>query len=112
MFGGCGIIRLSLIHIWLMIGFLAYFVYLILWALKKDAKKYFSPAAGAFGISLCIAVVNAYFTAGVLRRPNSSFYLSVILAVIFYLVCIKKYDDDDTLAEKAVKRFRKGKREA
>ena len=56
--------------------------------------------------------MNAYFTAGVLRRPNSSFYLSVVLAVIFYLVCIKKYDDDDTLAEKAVKRIRKSKREA
>ena len=96
----------------LMIAFLAYFIYLILWALKKDAKKYFTPAAGAFGISLCVALAYAYFTAGVLRRPNSSFYLSAVLAVIFYLVCIKKYDEDDTLAEKAVKRFRKGKREA
>ena len=96
----------------LMIAFLAYFGLLILWALKKDAKKYFTPAAGAFGIALCIALVNAYFTAGVLRRPNSSFYLSVVLAVVFYLVCIKKYDDEDTLAEKAVKRIRKGKREA
>lgn len=96
----------------LMIAFLAYFGVLILWALKKDAKKYFTSAAGAFGISLCIALVNAYFTAGVLRRPNSSFYLSVVLAVIFYLVCIKKYDDDDTLMEKATKRISKGKREA
>lgn len=94
----------------LMIAFIGYFWLLILWALKKDAKKYFTPAAGAFGISLCIAVVNAYFTAGVLRRPNSSFYLSVLLAVIYYLVCIKKYEGEETLATKAVRRFGHGKR--
>ena len=96
----------------LMIAFLGYFVYLILWALKKDAKKYFTPTAGAFGISWCIAIANAYFTAGVLRRPNSSFYLSLLLAVIFYLVCIKKYDGEETLAKKAVRRVKKGAREA
>ena len=28
------------------------------------------------------------------------------------MVCIKKYDDEGTLAKKAVKRIRKGKREA
>ena len=95
----------------LMLAFLGYFVYLILWALKKDARKYFTTAAGAFGISFCIAIVNAYFTAGVLRRPNSSFYLSVLLAVIFYLVCIKKYDGEDTLASKMIKRAKRGKRE-
>ena len=89
----------------LMIAFIAYFWILILWALKKNAKRYFTPAAGAFGISLCIALVNAYFTAGVLRRPNSSFYLSILLAVIFYLVCIQKYDDEGTLATKAVKKL-------
>lgn len=94
----------------LMIAFIGYFAFLILWALKKDAKKYFTPAAGAFGISWCIAIVNAYFTAGVLRRPNSSFYLSVLLAVIFYLVCIKKYDEDETLLTKAVRHGRGGKR--
>ena len=96
----------------LMIAFLGYFVYLILWALKKDAKKYFTPTAGAFGISWCIAIANAYFTAGVLRRPNSSFYLSLLLAVIFYLVCIKKYDGEETLAKKTVRRAKKGAREA
>ena len=95
----------------MMIAFIAYFWILIFWALKKDAKKYFTPAAGAFGISLCIAIVNAYFTAGVLRRPNSSFYLSVILSVIFYLVCIKKYDGEETAMQKVVNKCKRGKRE-
>ena len=37
--------------------------------------------------------------------------LSVLLAVIFYLVCIKKYDGEDTLASKMIKRAKRGKRE-
>ena len=94
----------------LMVAFLGYFVLLVLWALKKDAKKYFTPAAGAFGIAFCIAIINAYFTAGVLRRPNSSFYLSVLLAVIFYLVCIKQYDGE-TGVEHAARKFRRKKEE-
>lgn len=75
----------------LLLAFLAYFLYLIGWALAKDARKYFTLDAGAFGLSLLLAFVNAYNTAGILRRPNASFYLSVLLAVIYYLVKIKKY---------------------
>ena len=95
----------------LMLAFLGYFVLLILWALKKDARKYFTPAAGAFGISFCIAIANAYFTAGMLRRPNSSFYLSLLLAVIYYLVCIHKYDGETTVASRLAC-GKRGKREA
>ncbi len=75
--------------------FLAYFVYLILWALIKDAKKYFTLEAGAFGISFLLALLNAYNTAGILRRPNASFYLSVILAVIYYLVKVREYPETE-----------------
>lgn len=100
----CGAVGLGMMG-----AFLAYFALLILWALKKDARKYFTTAAGAFGISWCIALVNAYFTAGVLRRPNSSFYLSLLLAVIFYLVCIKQYEDTPRPARR---RCGRGKREA
>ena len=49
--------------------------------------------AGAYGMAVVLALVNAYNTAGILRRPNASFYLSVILAVIYYLVKIKKYPE-------------------
>jgi hypothetical protein len=78
----------------LMIAFIAYFLALILVALKRDVTKYFTVEAGAFGISLCLALVNAYNTAGVLRRPNSSFYLSVLLAAVYFLVKMKKYPDE------------------
>lgn len=73
--------------------FLLYFVYLILWALVKNIQKYFTMEAGAYGMAFLLALVNAYNTAGILRRPNASFYLSVILAVIYYLVKIKKYPE-------------------
>ena len=81
----------GIVGLLLFLAFIGYFLYLIVWALVKDAKKYFTLEAGAFGISLMLALINAYNTAGILRRPNASFYLSVILAVIFYLVKIKIY---------------------
>lgn len=72
--------------------FVGYFVFLILKVLIKDFKKYFTWEAAAFGMAFCIALIYAYNTAGVLRRPNSSFYLSVVLAVIYYLTMIRNYD--------------------
>ena len=46
--------------------------YARLQSLIKDFRKYFTVEAGAFGIALCLCLVYAYFTAGVLRRPNAS----------------------------------------
>ena len=72
--------------------FLAYFVYLIIWALIKNARKYYTPEAAAYGIAFLMCLAHAYNTAGVIRRPNASIYLSVILAVFYYLVRLKSYD--------------------
>jgi hypothetical protein len=44
-------------------------------------------------MAFCMALIYAYNTAGVLRRPNSSFYLSVLLGVIYYLTMIKDYGE-------------------
>lgn len=74
----------------LMILFLLYFLFLILRALIKDFKTYFTLQTGAYGMALCMCLGYAYFTAGMLRRPNSSFYLSIMLAVVYYLVKLKK----------------------
>ena len=74
-----------------MIAFLGYFVFLILKALFTDFRKYFTLEAGAFGVAFCLTLLNAYETSGMLRRPNASFYLSVLLAVIYYLVCLHVY---------------------
>ena len=72
--------------------FLAYFVYLVIWALIKNARKYYTPEAAAYGIAFLMCLAHAYNTAGVIRRPNASIYLSVILAVFYYLVRLKSYD--------------------
>ncbi len=75
----------------LFVVFLLYFAVLILRALLRNFKKYMTWEAGAFGVSLCLLLLHVYCTAGVLRRPNASFYLSVVLAVIYYLVKIRTY---------------------
>lgn len=77
----------------MMIAFIGYFVYLIVRALVSDWKKYFTLEAGTFGMAFCMALIYAYNTAGVLRRPNSSFYLSALLGVIYYLTMIKDYGE-------------------
>ena len=71
------------------IGFVLYFIYLILKALLKDAKKYFTVEAAGFGIAFLVCLAHAYTTAGVLRRPNASVFLAATMAGIYYLVCIR-----------------------
>ena len=77
----------------LMTAFLAYFLILIAIALLKDAKTYFTMDAAGWGIGLVMCLIHAVFTAGVLRRPNASIYLSAALAAVYYLVKIKKYPE-------------------
>lgn len=92
------------------IAFLLYFAYIIIWALIKDFKKYFTLDAVAFGISLIMCLVHAYNTAGVLRRPNASVYMSIVLAAIYYLVRIRKYKENTenaTLGETATEETEK-----
>ena len=74
-----------------MLLFLLYFLWLILRALCSDAKTYFTLDAAAWGIGLICLLMHTYFTAGVLRRPNASFFLAMALAAVYYLVKIKHY---------------------
>lgn len=82
LYGGVGLGALLL--------FLAYFICLIVSALLKNAKRYFTLDAAGWGIGLVCCLMHVYNTAGVLRRPNSSFYLAAILAAIYYLTKVKK----------------------
>lgn len=84
LYGGAGLVA--------MVAFLAWFLWLILKALLKDARKYYTLDAAAWGIGLVCCLIHVYCTAGVLRRPNASFFLSAALAAVYYLVKIKKYD--------------------
>lgn len=79
--GGVGLILLIL--------FIGYFVILTFKALIIDFKGMFNLESAAWGMAFIAMLMHVYATAGVLRRPNGSFYLSVILAVIFYLTKIR-----------------------
>ncbi|MBR4880375.1 MAG: O-antigen ligase family protein, partial [Clostridia bacterium] len=80
----------------LYIAFILYFVWLVIWAVFKDIKKYFTLEATAFGIGLIVCLAHAYNTAGVLRRPNASIFLSATLAGIYYLVKVKDYTANES----------------
>ena len=85
LYGWVGLIALGL--------FLAYFVFLIVRALLQNAKRYFTLDAAAWGIGFVCCMMHIYLTAGVLRRPNSSFYLAAALAAIYYLTKVKTYPE-------------------
>ena len=91
----------GLVGLVLLGAFFLYFLGLILWALLKNAKKYYTTEAGAWGVALVMALLHAFATAGILRRPNASFYLSVVLAVIYYLVLIRRYPAVQPMEEDA-----------
>lgn len=76
-----------------LLAFLGYFLVIIVRALIRNARRYFTVEAGACGVALCTCLAHIYNTAGILRRPNASFYLCLILAAIWYLIYIRDYDD-------------------
>ena len=65
--------------------FLLYFAALIVKGLLTDFKGVFSVEAGAVGITLCLILGAAQFSGNVLRRPNVSIYLSLMLAYAYWL---------------------------
>ena len=75
----------------LLLAFLACFLVLIFRALLKDFRRFFTFQLGGWGIACITFLAHAYATAGVLRRPNASIYLSAILAGIYYLVKLRFY---------------------
>ncbi len=76
----CGWVGLGLLLL-----FLGAFVLRILRALCSRFSAVFTLTAVGCGISLLCGLGHAYFTESVLRRPNSNFYLAILLAVVFML---------------------------
>ena len=77
-----------------MLAFLVYFIGLVIWALLKKFTRYFTWDAAGWGIAFVLVLPHIYCTAGVLRRPSASIYLSAALAAIYYLVKLKRYPDE------------------
>jgi len=74
----CGAVGLGL-----MLVFLGFFLVRIALALLRDFRGTFTPEAVGCGTALVCGLAHAYFTAGVLRRPNATFYLAVLLAMAY-----------------------------
>lgn len=69
----------------LMLAFFAFFFFRILRALVRDFRRYFTVEAIGCGLALGCGIAHAYFTAGVLRRPNATVYLAMLLAMAYQL---------------------------
>ena len=77
--------------------FLAYFLFLIVRAMLKNAKKTFTVESACIGIALLSLLAHTYFTCGVLRRTNTLFYFGVILALVYRLT---REEDPSRLSER------------
>ena len=84
----CGGVTLSLLLV-----FFGWFLWRIARALVRNFKATFTWEAAGCGIALICGLAHAYFTAGVLRRPNATFYLAVVLALVYGLTA-KKSDPE------------------
>lgn len=67
----------------LMLAFLGFFVLRIVLALLRDFRTSFNLENVGYGVALICAVAHGYFTAGGLRRANTTFYLAIVLAAIY-----------------------------
>jgi hypothetical protein len=72
-------------------------------ALLRRPKLCFTPLMGANAIAYGLALIHCYFTACILRRPNASIYLAVVLATLWVLSdkAWKKGEEQDALREEA-----------
>ena len=68
----------------LYIAFILYFVFLVIRALIKDFRGSYTPLNFTLMLSLVLLLGLAQFSGAVLRRPNVSIYLSLVLALIYY----------------------------
>ena len=70
--------------------FIAYFVWLIFVAVVTRFKKCVNLENGLLAVTFALMIGTSQFSGNVLRRPNASIYMSVILAYIYYVTVIKE----------------------
>ncbi len=80
--GGVGLLAL--------LGSILWLIGRALWALKRDFARLFTPQLVALATCAVCGLAHAYFTAGLLRRPNASIYFSLCLTAIWYLTQRRK----------------------
>ena len=70
--------------------FILYFAWLIFVGVVTRFKKLFTLESGLVYMTFALMLGVSQFSGNVLRRPNASIYMSVILAYIYYLTVIKE----------------------
>lgn len=81
-------------------GFILYFLFLILRRLFRNFRTAFTADNFILLITFVLLVGLAQFSGSVLRRPNVSVYLSVVLGLIYYQTCVKPVNEENELWRK------------
>ncbi len=81
-------------------AFVLYFIYLIIKKLRGNFKDNLTALNFALGLVLALQLGLAQFSGALIRRPNVSVYLSVILALIYYQT-VRISDDGRELENEA-----------
>lgn len=69
--------------------FLAYFILLILKTVITNFKEAVNPYHFALLITYLLQIASAQFSGAILRRPNVSIYMSIIMGLIYYQTTVK-----------------------
>lgn len=78
----------------LYMAFIAWFIWLILKRIIKDFKSSLTPLNFALLITFLLQLGSAEYSGAILRRPNASVYMSIILSLIYYQCKVKKAGDE------------------
>ena len=81
-------------------AFLLYFVVLIIRRLLRNFKTAFTADNFILLITFALLVGLAQFSGSVLRRPNVSVYMSLVLGLIYYQTVVKPVNEENDLWRK------------
>lgn len=81
-------------------AFVLYFVWLIIRRLFKNFKTAFTADNFILLITFVLFIGLAQFSGSVLRRPNVSVYMAVVLGLIHYQTVVKPVDEENNLWRK------------
>ena len=82
------------------LAFLLYFVFLIIRRLLRNFKTAFTADNFILLITFALLVGLAQFSGSVLRRPNVSVYMSLVMGLIYYQTVVKPANEENDLWRK------------
>lgn len=81
----------------LYMAFILYFVIIAIKYLIQNPKRFLDSELIIFGLTSALLLVGAELSGALLRRPNGSFYVSLILMLIYYKIKIEKDKKENDL---------------